>query len=76
MILKKWAYYFSKFTLIDEILGFIYWALVIYGVFLIVERIENQVAIIAALFIYIVTAAILYIFVIKKMKIYFKGGQK
>jgi hypothetical protein len=73
---KKWAYYLSKFTLIDEILGFIYWALAIYGMFLIAGYIKSQIAMISALFIYIVTVAIFYIFILKKVKRYFKGEPK
>lgn len=73
---KKWAYYLSKFTFIDEILGFIYWALAIYGMFLIAGYIKSQIAMISALFIYIVTVAIFYIFILKKVKRYFKGEPK
>lgn len=70
---KKWTYYLSKLTLIDEILGFIYWALAIYGMFLIAGYIESQIAMISALLIYIITVAIFYIFILKKVKRYFKG---
>lgn len=76
MIPKKWAYYLSKLTLIDEILGFIYWALAIYGMFLIAGYIKSQMAMISALFIYIITVAIFYIFILKKVKRYFKGDPK
>ena len=73
MSLKKFAYYFSKFTLFDEFLGFIYWALSIYGIFLIVENTKSQMVMIAILCIYVMTVVILYIFLIKKIKLYFKG---
>ncbi len=73
---KKWAYYLSKFTLIDEVLGFIYWALAIYGMFLIAGYIKSQIAMISVLLIYIVTVAIFYIFILKRVKRYFKGEPK
>ncbi len=73
---KKLAYYLSKLTLIDEILGFIYWALAIYGMFLIAGYIKSQMAMISALFIYIITVAIFYIFILKRVKRYFKGDPK
>lgn len=73
---KKWVYYLSKFTLIDEILGFIYWALAIYGIFLIVGYIKSQIAMISVLLIYIVTVAVFYIFILKRVKRYFKGEPK
>ncbi len=76
MTLKKLVYYFSKFTLIDEILGFIYWVLALYGMFLIREYIKSQLAIIAVIFLYIVTVVFLYIFLIKRVKIYLKGDLK
>ena len=72
MTAKKWAYYFSKFTLIDEFLGFIYWGLAIYGLFLITGYIENQMVMIFVLLVYIVTVAILYIFIVRRVKSFFK----
>ena len=73
---KKFAYYLSKFTLLDEILGFTYWALAIYGMFLIAGYLKSQVAMISALFIYILIVVIFYIFILKKITRYFKGEQK
>lgn len=70
---KKWAYSISKFTLLDEILGFAYLALAIYGIFLIVGRIDNQVAMVATLCVYIVSVVTVYIFLIKKIKIFFNS---
>ncbi|MGI5310441.1 hypothetical protein [Rheinheimera sp. WS51] len=67
---KKWTYYLSKLTLLDEILGFIYWALASYGIFLIAGYIESQIAMICAFLIYIITVAFFYIFISKKVKKY------
>jgi len=70
---KTWAYSIAKFTLLDEVLGFAYWALAIYGIFLIVSRIDNQVVIVATLCVYIVSVVTVYIFFIKKIKIFFNS---
>lgn len=69
---KKLAYYLTKITLIDEILGFIYWALAIYGIFFIAGYTKNQIAMIFVLFIYIITVVIFYIFILKRVKRHFK----
>jgi hypothetical protein len=73
---KKWAYSISKFTLLDEILGFAYWTLAIYGIFLIVSRIDNQVVIVATLCVYIVSVVTVYFFLIKKITMFFKGDSE
>ncbi|PKM46527.1 MAG: hypothetical protein CVV05_02295 [Gammaproteobacteria bacterium HGW-Gammaproteobacteria-1] len=73
---QKWAYYISKFTLLDEILGFVYWALAVYGIFLIVGCIDNQVAIVATICVYVVSVVVVYFFLIKKIKMFFKGDSK
>lgn len=70
---KKWLYYISKFTLIDEILGFVYWALAIYGLFVIVDYIESRIAIVGILLVYIIAVSVLYIFVVKRVKYFIKG---
>jgi hypothetical protein len=76
MSAKKWAYYLSKFTLLDELLGIVYWALSIYGIFLIIDSGYNGIAIIPILCIYIIVVVILYIYLIKKIKLYFKGDSE
>ncbi len=76
MPLRKWAYYLSKFTLIDELLGFVYWAFAIYGIFLITGNIKSQIAMISILLAYVVTVAIFYIFILKKIKKFFMGKPK
>lgn len=73
MRLNKWLFYASRFTLIGEVLGFLYWALAIYGIFLIVDRINSKVAITLALVVYIISVTIIYLFLIKKIKTFFKG---
>jgi hypothetical protein len=76
MSAKKWAYYLSKFTLLDELLGIVYWALSIYGIFLIIDSGYNGIAIISILCIYIIVVVMLYIYLIKKIKLYFKGDSE
>jgi hypothetical protein len=72
MIPKKLAYYLSRITLLDEVLGFIYWAFAIYGIFLIAGHIKNQIATISVILIYIVTVTFFYIFLLKRLKKYFR----
>lgn len=69
---KSLIYYISKFTLLDEILGFIYWGLAIYGIFFIADYIKNETVVIVALLIYIIFVAIMYITIVKKITLYFK----
>ena len=76
MPLKKWVYYLSKFTLIDEVLGFIYWAFAIYSMFIITGYIKTQAIMMFALFIYIFVVSIFYIFILKRFKRYWKGEPK
>lgn len=74
MRLKRWIYYISKISLIDEILGFIYWAISIYGIFLISSHLNSSTAMIAILFTYIILVVVFYIFIIKKIKTFLKGS--
>ncbi len=71
---KKLIYYISKFTLIDEILGFLYWTFAIYGIYLIVGFVNNPTILIGVLCIYIVSIVIIYITLLKKVKIFFKAN--
>lgn len=74
MNIKKIIYYTSKFTLLDEILGFLYWAFAIYGIYLIAESINNSTILIGVLFIYIVSIVIMYFTLLKKLKYFFKSN--
>lgn len=71
---KSWIYYISKVTLIDEILGFAYWALSIYGIFLISRHVNSSIVMAIILSTYVILVVIFYIFIIKKIKSFFKGG--
>jgi len=71
---KKWVYFLSKFTLIDELLGLLYWGIAIYGVFFIMENIKTQTVLIITLCIYIISIVLIYIVLLKKAKTYFKGN--
>ncbi len=69
---KKYLRLFIKFTLLDEVIGFIYWAVIIYGIFLIFNYISNSVMLGINLIIYIVASAVVYIFGLKRLKVLFK----
>ncbi len=69
---KKYLRLFIKFTLLDEVIGFIYWAVIIYGIFLIFNYISNSVMLGITLIIYIVASAVVYIFGLKRLKVLFK----
>ncbi len=65
---KKYLKLFIKFTLLDEIIGFIYWALIIYGIFLISNYISNSILLGMTLIIYVVLSALGYVLGLKKLK--------
>jgi len=69
---KKIIYFISKIALLDELIGLIYWAFSIYGIFLIIEHSHNQTFRIIALILYILAIAIIYLTLLKKIKYYFK----
>jgi len=71
---KKYLKLFIKFTLLDEVIGFIYWAVIIYGVFLISNYISNSVMLGITLIIYIVASAFAYIYGLKRLKTLFKSN--
>ena len=71
---KNWVYYISKFTLLDELLSFLYWGLSIYGIYFIVGNVTNSIVLIVILCLYIVSMVIVYITLLKKIKYYFKGN--
>lgn len=73
---KRWVYYISKFTLIDEVLGFAYWALAIYGIFIVTNHVDGKVAMGISLGVYILTVVLIYICVLKKITGYFKTDTK
>lgn len=76
MNINKLIYYILQFTLIDEILGFLYWALAIYGIYLIVGFINSPIILIGALCIYIASIVFIYITLLKKVKYFFKANTK
>jgi len=70
---KKYLKLLIKFTLLDEIIGFIYWAIIIYGIFFISNVISNPVILVVTLIIYIVASAFAYIFGLKRLKALLKA---
>ncbi|MBR0568226.1 hypothetical protein J5J83_19060 [Azoarcus sp. L1K30] len=65
---KSWIYLLARMTLIDEIAGFIYWAAVIYGIYLLAGWLNSPLLLAGVLAAYIVVAVIVYMTVVKKVK--------
>jgi hypothetical protein len=76
MKLKKWIYYITKFTLIDQILGFIYWVFAIYGIFFLIEHISNKVLIAVILCVYIISVILFYGFLDDKVYTFLRGDSE
>ena len=74
MRLRKFVYHLMKFALMDEIIGVIYSMLAIYGIFIIINGINNTALMIAMLCLYIILVPVVYIFFAKKIKSFFKKG--
>lgn len=68
MKLKKLFKRLGKFTLLDELMGFNYWALALYGLYLIANNISDSIFLAISLSIYIVFITIVYIIFLKKIK--------
>ncbi|MET0064709.1 MAG: hypothetical protein ABW076_00015 [Candidatus Thiodiazotropha sp.] len=73
---NRWLYYISKFTLLDELLGFVYWALAIYGIFLLAGQLDSTLSMVAVIAPYIVIVTLFYLFIIKKIKSFFKDDSR
>lgn len=73
---KKWFYYLSKFTLIDEVMVFLYWATVVCGLFFIPGFFKS--GLLTGLFfaVYIVMAVVVYMYVLKRVASFLKGGSE
>jgi len=72
---KKFIRLFIKLTLLDEIIGFLYWALIIYGLFLISDYSLNPAVLGFSLTFYIIISTLLYIYGIKKIKILLRDNK-
>jgi len=74
---KRFFYILSKVTLIDEILGFVYWALALYGLFKIFSVTGNAgfgsvLSLILALgYAFLIT--LVYIYGLRRLTKFFKG---
>jgi len=76
MNVKRFLYYLSKITLLDEIVGFLYWLLGIYGIYVLMEYTINDTIRILFLAIYIIALVIVYFTLIRKIKNYFVALKK
>jgi len=73
---KKLAYAILKLLFIDGILEFACAALAIFGIVFIAAKIDNGTVMIVMLGLYIVLVPVVYIFLVRKIKIFFKGGSE
>jgi len=75
MARKKIVGLLFRFTLLDELFGFAYWALVILISFLMIQSIKSILVLILTLTLYIPVATVCYIVVLKRLK-YFLSGHR
>lgn len=76
MGLRKFVYRLVRFALIDEIIGIIYSMLAVYGIFIIINRMNGAMAMIVALCVYIILVPVVYIFFAKKIKSFFQENSE
>jgi hypothetical protein len=77
MKLKKWIYYFLKFTFLDQILVLIYNLFAFYGIVFIIQYLgHNKVLVVVALCVYIISVALFAVFLHKKVYIFLKGDSE
>ena len=76
MNVKRFLYYLSKITLLDEIVGFLYWLLGIYGIYVLIDYTKNDAVRVLFLVIYILALVIVYFTLIRKIKNYFVAVKK
>jgi len=73
---NKFLYYFIKFTLLDEIIGFIYWALVILGLFYVVGRNYGPALTIVLCSSVVLASVAFYFYIIKRAQRFFKSEKR
>ena len=74
--LRKFVYRLVRFTLIDEVMEIICSMLAIYGIFIIVNRVDDAAIMIVALCVYIILVPVVYIFFAKKIKSFFQENSE
>lgn len=77
MSAKRFFYLLSKFTLVDEILGFVYWALALYGLYKIFSLTSNAgfgpVLLVILALGYALLITLVYIYGLRRLTNFFKG---
>ena len=73
---KKIFYYITKIALLDEIVGILYWAFSLYGLYLIINHISEGFIKIAAIVVYILFVVVVYMMFLKKVSSYFRRIEK
>lgn len=76
MNVKRGFYYLAKFTLLDELLGFIYWAIALLGLFELFSYFDttslSTVVTTTLVAIYIIVVTVLYIYGLRRLVRFFK----
>jgi len=73
---NKFLYYIMKFTLLDEIIGFIYWALVILGIFYVTSRNFGPALTIILCSSLVLASVAFYFYIIKRAQRFFKNEKR
>ncbi len=76
MNLKRDFRFIVKLSLIDELVGIIYWAVALYGIYLLINCISSAIFLAITLVIYIVTVSIGYILFLKALNRFLKVNKK
>lgn len=83
MNVKRGFYYLAKFTLLDELLGFIYWAIALLGLFELFSYFDttslSPVITTTVVVLYVVLVTVVYIYGLLRLVRFFKketGGEE
>lgn len=83
MNVKRGFYYLAKFTLLDELLGFIYWAIALLGLFELFSYFDttslSTVITTTVVVLYVVLVTVVYIYGLRRLVRFFKkeaGGEE
>lgn len=76
MNVKRGFYYLAKFTLLDELLGFIYWAIALLGLFELFSYFDTValgiVITSTSVVLYVVLVTVVYIYGLRRLVRFFK----
>lgn len=72
---RRVIYWVSKFTLLDELLGMLYWGLAIAGIFFLVEFAVPRNLVLILLPTYLVFVVVIYLAAVKRARACFSGAR-